>query len=47
MSHKIGARKYLECSARTGEGVNDVFQWATKAALSSERKKDKKKCSIL
>ncbi|KKY26754.1 putative rho gtpase rho [Phaeomoniella chlamydospora] len=31
----IGARKYLECSSLTGEGVDDVFEAATRAALLS------------
>lgn len=33
MAHSVGARKYLECSALTGEGVDDVFEAATRAAL--------------
>ena len=32
-AHEIGARKYLECSSLTGEGVDDVFEAATRAAL--------------
>jgi Ras family protein A len=35
IAQKIGARHYLECSARTGEGVREVFQYATRAALLS------------
>ena len=30
---QIGARKYLECSSLTGEGVDPVFEAATRAAL--------------
>lgn len=33
VAKEIGARKYLECSALTGEGVDDVFENATRAAL--------------
>jgi len=33
MAHEAGARKYLECSSLTGEGVDDVFEAATRAAL--------------
>lgn len=43
---KIGAQKYLECSAKTNEGVREVFEHATRAALLT-RKKEKKKCRIL
>jgi Ras family protein A len=28
----IGARKYMECSAKTDEGVQEVFQHATRLA---------------
>ncbi|RUS14222.1 P-loop containing nucleoside triphosphate hydrolase protein, partial [Jimgerdemannia flammicorona] len=30
---QIGARRYLECSSLTGDGVDDVFEHATRAAL--------------
>lgn len=30
---KIGAKNYLECSAKTREGVRDVFECAAKIAL--------------
>ncbi|KAG1801956.1 P-loop containing nucleoside triphosphate hydrolase protein [Suillus variegatus] len=42
VANKIGARHYLECSARTGEGVREVFQYATRAALLSRPKNSKK-----
>ncbi|KAJ3345675.1 GTP-binding protein Rho1 [Entophlyctis luteolus] len=35
VAEKIGAYRYLECSARTGDGVNDVFEHATRAALTN------------
>lgn len=35
MREAIGARKYLECSSLTGEGVDDVFEAATRAAMIS------------
>jgi Ras family protein A len=46
VAQKIGARHYLECSARTGEGVREVFQYATRAALLT-RAANKKKHSCL
>ncbi|EDQ98345.1 uncharacterized protein LACBIDRAFT_169236, partial [Laccaria bicolor S238N-H82] len=33
VAKKIGARHYVECSSRTGEGVREVFQIATREAL--------------
>jgi Ras homolog gene family, member A len=33
VAQRVGARMYLECSARTGEGVLAVFQNATRTAL--------------
>lgn len=33
MKEAIGARKYLECSSLTSDGVDDVFEAATRAAM--------------
>lgn len=33
VAKEIGARRYLECSALTGEGVDDIFEVATRASL--------------
>ncbi|KIL55929.1 hypothetical protein M378DRAFT_35115, partial [Amanita muscaria Koide BX008] len=33
VAHKIGAKHYLECSAKTGEGVREVFEWATRMTM--------------
>lgn len=47
IARKIGAYKYLECSARTGEGVKEVFEHATRAALTVRVKKRNNKCLVL
>lgn len=39
MSEKINAYSYLECSAKTKEGVREVFETATRAALQTKKKK--------
>ncbi|KAJ5723923.1 hypothetical protein N7488_001958 [Penicillium malachiteum] len=51
VARKIGAYKYFECSARSGEGVRGVFEAATRAALTvhsrSSKPKSKVRCTIL
>ena len=48
VAQRIGARHYLECSAKSGEGVREVFQYATRAALLSKSgKRSKNKCLVL
>jgi Rho family, other len=44
---EIGARKYLECSSLTGEGVDDVFEAATRAALLTFDQQQSGCCVIL
>lgn len=46
MAEKINAFAYLECSARSKEGVREVFETATKAALQVKKKK-RSKCLLL
>jgi len=46
-AQNIGSKKYLECSSLTGEGVDDVFEAATTAALLTFRKRDPKDCVLL
>ena len=46
MAAQIGARKYLECSSLTGEGVDDVFEAATRAALLTTGKSNRGCCVI-
>ncbi|KAH8085796.1 P-loop containing nucleoside triphosphate hydrolase protein [Filobasidium floriforme] len=51
VASKIGAKHYMECSSRTGQGVKEVFQVATRAALLVGHKKPRKsgssKCIVL
>ena len=46
-AHEIGARKYLECSSLTGEGVDDVFEAATRAALLTFEKSERGGCCVI
>jgi len=46
ISEKIGAFAYLECSAKTKDGVWEVFETATRAALQVKKKK-KGLCCLL
>ena len=39
MADKIGAYEYLECSAKTKDGVRDVFESASRAALIQKESK--------
>ncbi|KAK6177766.1 ras-like GTP-binding protein RHO [Patella vulgata] len=48
MAEQIHAYSYLECSARTKEGVREVFETATRAALQKKRSKGRRKfCKVL
>lgn len=47
IAHSIGARKYLECSSLTGEGVDDVFEAATRAALLTFEKGEGGGCCVI
>ncbi|KAK3906630.1 P-loop containing nucleoside triphosphate hydrolase protein [Staphylotrichum tortipilum] len=43
----IGARKYLECSSLSGEGVDDVFEAATRASLLMFEKSEGASCCVI
>ena len=39
MCDKISAYGYLECSAKSKDGVREVFETATRAALQTKKRK--------
>ena len=49
MAEKIGARGYYECSSKTKEGVREIFEAATRAALENKRRTGGKRriCQLL
>lgn len=47
MAGRIGAFGYMECSAKTKDGVREVFEMATRAALQARRGKKSNKCVLL
>ncbi|XP_020843932.1 transforming protein RhoA-like isoform X1 [Phascolarctos cinereus] len=47
MADRIGAFGYMECSAKTKEGVRVVFEMATRVALHARHGKKKSECLVL
>lgn len=48
MASRIGAQGYLECSAKTKDGVRKIFESATQFAISKKKKRSSgKSCSVL
>ena len=47
MAQSIKAHAYLECSAKTGEGVGDVFEMAASASLAKKPRPSTRKCKLL
>ncbi|KAF8535558.1 P-loop containing nucleoside triphosphate hydrolase protein [Trichophaea hybrida] len=47
IAKQVGAKKYLECSSLTGEGVDDVFEAATRAALTTFDKEKSTGCCVI
>ena len=50
MAERIAAAAYVECSAKTKEGVREVFETATREALKKSKRPKaggKKKCKFL
>ena len=46
-AREINARRYLECSSLSGEGVDDVFEAATRAALLTFEKAESTGCCVI
>jgi len=46
LGRELGAVKYIECSALTQKGLQDVFVEATLAALVTHEPVPKKRCAI-
>ena len=46
MAKKIGAVKYLECSAKNQEGLNEVFNDAVRSVIYPVPKKNSKCCIL-
>ena len=47
MAGRIQAFGYMECSAKTKDGVREVFEMATRAALQKKIGKKSSKCLLL
>ena len=48
MADELGAVGYLECSARTGDGIQGVFDQAIRAVLAPQRTNKRRTiCKIL
>lgn len=47
MAGRISAFGYLECSAKTKDGVREVFEMATRAALQVRKRRKKAPCTLL
>ncbi|KAJ4933749.1 hypothetical protein JOQ06_006561 [Pogonophryne albipinna] len=47
MANRISAFGYLECSAKTKDGVREVFEMATRAALQVRKHKRRGACLLL
>ncbi|NXI60623.1 RHOC protein, partial [Chloroceryle aenea] len=46
MANRINAFGYLECSAKTKEGVREVFEMATRAGLQVRKNKKRRGCPL-
>jgi Rho family protein len=47
VAKRIGAARYLECSAMKNRGVNEAFTEAARVALSVKKEREENKCTIM
>jgi Rho family, other len=47
VAKRIGALRYLECSAMRNRGVNEAFTEAARVALSVRKDNDENKCTVM
>lgn len=47
VARRIGAKAYLECSAKRGNGVDEVLERAAVLSLEAYDHKERRKCLIL
>lgn len=47
VARRIGASRYLECSAMKNRGVNEAFTEAARVALSVKKDREESKCIIM
>ncbi|KAG6039354.1 hypothetical protein E4U41_002856 [Claviceps citrina] len=47
VAKRIGASRYLECSAMKNRGVNEAFTEAARVALSVKKDREENKCTVL
>ncbi|KAM3508125.1 hypothetical protein MY11210_006850 [Beauveria gryllotalpidicola] len=47
VARRIGASRYLECSAMKNRGVNEAFTEAARVALSVKKEREESKCIIM
>ncbi|KAK2592662.1 Rho GTPase [Conoideocrella luteorostrata] len=47
VAKRIGASRYLECSAMKNRGVNEAFTEAARVALSVKKERDDSKCTVM
>jgi Rho family protein len=47
VARRIGAQRYLECSAMRNRGVNEAFTEAARVALSVKKDQEENKCTVM